>query len=380
MGAAATTTNKVSFEQYKDAAALYERLRKSNLCDGEMMHLIKGKLTEQSTGAVSKAKCDALNKQADVDESLPLKLTMKSPKAKGGNSTGSKSSVFFNTSEEEDYLANMSDDEDNEAMVADLRFMAEGGDFDSAFDLGVVYRIGSYGQKKDSEMVIKWWTIAGNGDIVDACYNLAVIYHHGDGVKRDLEKAIEWYQKAGELGHKEANGYVASLKAEIESSKRSAEREAAEVGEDETFDGTLDWYLKAAEGGDVNAMFKLGNIFAKGEYDQPVDFVQAGDWWCRAAGEGHTLALENITTHADDTLPPEEVYGTPGGRKDWTVIRTDLEEKLKIALPALQLMLGRLYQWVSCVLLCCFLWGASFSHFLHDRFVVLLISSSGEWR
>ena len=128
-------------------------------------------------------------------------------------------------------------------MVADLKFMAEGGDADSAFDLGVIYRTGSYGVKKDHNEVVKWWRKASDGFVVDAAYNLAVMFHHGQGVEVDLFKAIESYERAAELGNKEATGMIATLKQTIEIERASGKFFDNAVSEGET----LEWYEKVSE-------------------------------------------------------------------------------------------------------------------------------------
>jgi TPR repeat protein len=63
-------------------------------------------------------------------------------------------------------------------------------------------------------------------------------------------------------------------------------------------------------------MFKMGNFYAKGDMGLEVDFAKAGEWWWRAACEEHELAWENLLTHADDTLPPDEVIGKVSRRLD----------------------------------------------------------------
>ena len=47
-----------------------------------------------------------------------------------------------------------------------------------------------------------WTKACGAGDI-NGCYNLAVLYDHGDGVKQNKTKAIELYKKACETGDEE---------------------------------------------------------------------------------------------------------------------------------------------------------------------------------
>ena len=42
-------------------------------------------------------------------------------------------------------------------------------------------------------------------------FNLALLYHKGDGVPRDYEQAINWYSKAAKAGHSNALYNLATL-------------------------------------------------------------------------------------------------------------------------------------------------------------------------
>lgn len=184
---------------------------------------------------------------------------------------------------------------------------------------------------------------------VRTVFNLGVVYHHGfscddDPVEVDLEKAAEWYIKAADLGRKDARGFAAECTAVVEGRKqRQKEREATgegngEVDEDEdSGNKTFEYFEAAAEGGDVPAMFKLGNIYAKGEMGQELDYVKACSWWANAAAEGHVLSIENILSHAGFDAKKE--LNTSGG------IVEVLEGKLKDAMPAITGILGNMYRW-----------------------------------
>ncbi|GMH61544.1 hypothetical protein TrRE_jg12328 [Triparma retinervis] len=232
-------------------------------------------------------------------------------------------------------------------MLTDLKFMAGGGDKEAAFDLGVVYRTGSYKQKKNGKDMIKWWEKAASEEVVDAVFNLAVVYHRGfdcddDPVEVDLEKAAEWYLKAAGLGRKEARGFAAECTAVAEGRKqREREREDAEEGGGEAGEDaenkTFEYFEAAAEGGDVPAMFKLGNVYAKGEMGQELDYVKACSWWANAAAEGHELSIENILEHAGFDAKKE--------LKTWGGVVEVLEDKLKEAMPAITGILGNMYRW-----------------------------------
>lgn len=61
---------------------------------------------------------------------------------------------------------------------------------------------------------------------------------------------------------------------------------------------------KAAEQGDAQAQFNLGNCYAKGE-GVSKDLKEAVKWWCRAADQGHAKAKEAlITLDAKEIITP----------------------------------------------------------------------------
>ncbi len=53
---------------------------------------------------------------------------------------------------------------------------------------------------KDSIQGLKWLRKAANQEDIDSEEELAFIYEIGQGVKRDLGKALSWYKKAADHG------------------------------------------------------------------------------------------------------------------------------------------------------------------------------------
>lgn len=51
---------------------------------------------------------------------------------------------------------------------------------------------------------------AEQGD-AEALYQIGNCYQNGEGVEPDIEKAIEWWQKAAEQGHKKASELIQKL-------------------------------------------------------------------------------------------------------------------------------------------------------------------------
>ena len=80
---------------------------------------------------------------------------------------------------------------------------AEEGILEAQFNLGVMYTCGQ-GVKQDYFKAVEWYQKAAEQGNASAQYILGLMYDAGQGVKQDYIKAVEWYQKAAEQGHAEA--------------------------------------------------------------------------------------------------------------------------------------------------------------------------------
>ena len=80
---------------------------------------------------------------------------------------------------------------------------ARKGDRESAYNVGYMYENG-FGSKRDISKAIYWYNISAKSDFVDAKFRLATLYYTGLGIKKDINKAIYWYREAGADGDKEA--------------------------------------------------------------------------------------------------------------------------------------------------------------------------------
>ena len=90
--------------------------------------------------------------------------------------------------------------------------------------------------------------------------------------------AVEWYRKAAEQGHVEAQWELGGM---YEGTYRNVKRDFAE---------TVKWYRKAAEQGQVEAQGTLGGIYKVGRGGVKQDYVEAAKWYKKAAEQGHNQA------------------------------------------------------------------------------------------
>ncbi len=108
-----------------------------------------------------------------------------------------------------------------EKLVADVEFLngnyetaaemyhggAREGDALAAFNYGYCLWNG-IGVKRDAEEAKSFFMFARNLEGGESCYNLAMLYMHGDGVYKDYAKAIHYMEASASMGCVEAQLYM----------------------------------------------------------------------------------------------------------------------------------------------------------------------------
>ena len=175
-------------------------------------------------------------------------------------------------------------DELYEAMLEEgppesLILSAEQGDPKSQCELGLDYMFG-YDTAPNFEESLKWLNLAaaqGNEDALkmleqvekakkllldaeggdlEAQYQIGRYYYHGYGLAADIEKAKDWYVRAAERGHTEAMyklGFHYDLSGTV---PRDGYRESMLEARK--------WYTLAAKQGHAEAAYRLGRIYYYG--------------------------------------------------------------------------------------------------------------------
>ncbi len=121
--------------------------------------------------------------------------------------------------------------------------------------------------------------LAEHGDI-DAQFELGVIYAHGKGVNQDYGKAVFWFQKAAQQGHMTAQYNIAQCYEK-------------ELGVCQNYALAFYWYQKAAEQGDVDAMTNIALYYYLGQGTHK-DYEEAVEWWEKSANLGDARACFNL--------------------------------------------------------------------------------------
>ena len=148
---------------------------------------------------------------------------------------------------------------------------------------------------------------------------IAEIYSSGLGVKRDLVKATEWYEKAADQGVPEALFQLAMilldggpelgdrdraftlLERAADADHRLAQFNYAQMltSRDPTSAGlarAADYYEKAARGGLADAQYAMARIYEAGTAGRPADDAEARRWLEAAATQNYDTAQIELGT------------------------------------------------------------------------------------
>jgi len=130
----------------------------------------------------------------------------------------------------------------------------------------------------------EWRPLAESGNR-DAQFNLGLAYENGLGVAADAEQAERWYRRAADQEDRQAQAYLAEMYAK-----------GLGVARDDV--EALRWYRRAAEHGHAAAQYNVGLFYALGRGVEPSD-VQAVAWLTVAHenGAAKTEILEALASH-----------------------------------------------------------------------------------
>ena len=116
--------------------------------------------------------------------------------------------------------------------------------------------------------------------LLTAQNNLGMMYSSGDGMPRDIAKALGWFRRAADAGSAEAQNNLATKYALGD----GVPQDSAEA---------LRLYRIAAGKGDVTAQYNLGVIYTEGRI-VPRDGAEAARWYRKAAERGSPQAQNNL--------------------------------------------------------------------------------------
>ncbi len=188
---------------------------------------------------------------------------------------------------------------------------AKGGHSEAQYTLGEYYAKGIYETEQDPAQAVEWYGAAARSGHAGARYALGQCVEHGVGMARNMETAIEWYRSAAEAGSTSANCRLGELyyagEGVPQDDKRAAEyfRVAAKTGHIGAsyrlglcYEGgcgvpkdtvlAYEWYKRA---GEFPAALYARGVFLADGIAVKRDSAAALDCFLRAADAGNTDAM-----------------------------------------------------------------------------------------
>lgn len=184
----------------------------------------------------------------------------------------------------------------NDEALKWFKRAAESGDAEARYELGMKYQ-----RDKEDQEAFKWLKLAADQGQVEAMYHLGRIYEYGKlGVEHNVAEAMKWHARAAEQGHKRATDNLEELK-KMEPLLHAAGKGDAEaqckLGEMYRWRNNpeaLKWLKLAADQGQVEAMYELGDIYGDGKCGVERNEEEAVQWFTRAADQGHLFAKQSL--------------------------------------------------------------------------------------
>lgn len=151
-------------------------------------------------------------------------------------------------------------------------------DATSLFNMGFKYYNGD-GVDKDINKAIDFYVKSAQKENRDAMFNLGEIYYQGIDVPQDLDIAIMWITKAAERAHLEAMCFLGInyLNKHITSKNPKDLQEA------------FKWIQRAATRGHIVAQYYLGFMYHNGKHVVK-DIKEAIIWYTKSAEQGYPIA------------------------------------------------------------------------------------------
>ena len=205
---------------------------------------------------------------------------------------------------------------------------------------GLSEALTAYGIKRYEQAFAEFSYLADEGDAT-AAYYLGKMYANGEGVEKNDQKAIEYYQKAESAYNIDAAYELAEILLND-----------ATDSEDEKFENGLKYLKRAAYAGQANALYQLGEFYEKGN-GVPQDYKNAFGFYLMGALKGDMKSQYRVSRLylAGRGVPQDFENGlkwlSRAARQGYVVAQRDLADA-RASTPALK-NLPDAYAWYSII-------------------------------
>ena len=155
---------------------------------------------------------------------------------------------------------------------------ADAGDGYAMNIIGNIYLYGEYGNngdEKDYKAARQWYEKAAEYGYIDAYSSLGDIYLYGYGEEKNVDKALEQYQKGIDFGSTSCMVQIGYYYGAVK--------------EERDYNEAYKWYMKAVNAGDEIAMYNVGIYYENG-WAVDKDYNEAARFYRMAENEGYSDA------------------------------------------------------------------------------------------
>lgn len=160
--------------------------------------------------------------------------------------------------------------------LTEIKKRADNNDPLAMHSLGYVYYNGIKGIKKDPQKAFEYYKKAADLGLAKSQGQIGVFYEEGLVVEKDLDEAIRWYKKSSAQGN-------AISQLNLGRIDYRAKR----------YEQAFEWFQKSAKNGQPKAQGLLADMYADGE-GVPINEEEAFKWYLRAAENGNVFSQHNL--------------------------------------------------------------------------------------
>jgi uncharacterized protein len=196
------------------------------------------------------------------------------------------------------------DRRDYQTALKLLQPLADQGNPDAQYWIGLVHTISWYGATRDDAAAMKWFRKSADQSNPDAQREIGNMFGCGCGVKQDYAAAKNWYQKAADQGNAEAQSKLGGMYE----AGQGVKKDPAE---------SLKWYRKAADQADAPAQSALSRMYEAGQGVKR-DYVEAYYWWALSQ-KFDVMVDRSLEEEQPKNLTLEQVEAVKRRVAEWTL-------------------------------------------------------------
>lgn len=160
---------------------------------------------------------------------------------------------------------------------------ATNGHVEAAAWAGQIYERGTDGVKVDHQKAFDLYMIAAEQDNEEAMWYVIQGYLLGNGVKKDFDKAYEWFQKAEALGYDRIKTLFGV--------------HYFNQGDEESLDKALQLFIDGCNADVPQAFYFMGRLTLKGYQLTSDAKEEAKEWFMKGALRGDSMSLKILTEY-----------------------------------------------------------------------------------